>query len=220
MCVGGARETESRGLKAPRLGWLEMSGLKSGPISEARTAFGSKNSFRKQEQLSEARTAFGSKNSFRKQEQISEARTDFGSKNSIRKQERHSEARTAFGSKSSFRKQEQLSEARTAFGSKSRFRKQEQPQGQEWRRRRCVGGDLFVCWLAVMRLRGGLLALGLVLVGCAEVRAQRLPGGVTPVHYALTITPDLAKARFAGEETIEVVVDGADEGDYAECGGD
>ncbi len=57
-----------------------------------------------------------------------------------------------------------------------------------------------------MRLRGGLLALGLVLVGCAEVRAQRLPGGVTPVHYALTITPDLAKARFAGEETIEVVV--------------
>ncbi|MGA1983959.1 MAG: M1 family metallopeptidase [Acidobacteriaceae bacterium] len=58
-----------------------------------------------------------------------------------------------------------------------------------------------------MRLRCGLLGLGLVLVGCAAVRAQRLPGGVTPEHYSLTITPDLAKARFAGSETIDVVVE-------------
>jgi len=57
-----------------------------------------------------------------------------------------------------------------------------------------------------MRLRCGLLGLGLVLVGCAAVRAQRLPGGVRPEHYSLTITPDLAKARFAGEERIEVVL--------------
>jgi aminopeptidase N/puromycin-sensitive aminopeptidase len=58
-----------------------------------------------------------------------------------------------------------------------------------------------------MRLRCGLLGLGLVLVGCAAVRAQRLPGGVRPEHYSLTIAPDLSKARFAGRETIEVVLD-------------
>jgi aminopeptidase N/puromycin-sensitive aminopeptidase len=58
-----------------------------------------------------------------------------------------------------------------------------------------------------MRLRCGLLGLGLVLMGCAGVRAQRLPGGVQPVHYSLMIVPDLAKARFAGSEQIEVVLD-------------
>ena len=57
-----------------------------------------------------------------------------------------------------------------------------------------------------MRLRCAALGLGLVLVGCAAVRAQRLPGGVRPEHYSLTITPDLAKARFAGSERIEVVL--------------
>ncbi|HET9365976.1 MAG TPA: M1 family peptidase, partial [Candidatus Angelobacter sp.] len=36
--------------------------------------------------------------------------------------------------------------------------------------------------------------------------AQRLPEGVTPEHYALTFTPDLQKATFAGEETIDVQV--------------
>ena len=71
-----------------------------------------------------------------------------------------------------------------------------------------------------MMVRRGLLALGLVGLGCAVARAQRLPGGVRPEHYSLTITPDLAKARFAGSETIEVVLDAAGEGDYAECGGD
>jgi aminopeptidase N/puromycin-sensitive aminopeptidase len=55
--------------------------------------------------------------------------------------------------------------------------------------------------------RRAVLALGLVFVGCGSAWAQRLPGGVRPEHYALTITPDLAKARFAGVETIEVVLD-------------
>jgi len=73
--------------------------------------------------------------------------------------------------------------------------------------RRCAGDVLFVCWLAVMRLRCGLLGLGLVLVGCAAVRAQRLPGGVRPEHYSLMIVPNLAKARFAGSEQIEVVLE-------------
>ena len=58
-----------------------------------------------------------------------------------------------------------------------------------------------------MLLRRGLLALGLVFVGCGGASAQRLPGGVRPQHYSLTIAPDLAKARFAGSETIEVVLD-------------
>jgi len=58
-----------------------------------------------------------------------------------------------------------------------------------------------------MILRRGLLALGLVVFGCASAQAQRLPSGVRPQHYSLTITPDLAKARFAGSETIEVVLD-------------
>ncbi|HEY4382475.1 MAG TPA: M1 family aminopeptidase [Acidobacteriaceae bacterium] len=58
-----------------------------------------------------------------------------------------------------------------------------------------------------MRLRRGLLALGLVCVGCGGAWAQRLPSGVRPEHYSLTITPDLAKARFSGTETIEVVLE-------------
>lgn len=36
--------------------------------------------------------------------------------------------------------------------------------------------------------------------------AQRLPGGVTPHHYDLTVAPDLAAATFSGEETIDVTV--------------
>jgi aminopeptidase N len=44
-------------------------------------------------------------------------------------------------------------------------------------------------------------------VGAARVEAQRLPGGVRPEHYSLTITPDLKAATFVGSETIDVVVD-------------
>ena len=36
--------------------------------------------------------------------------------------------------------------------------------------------------------------------------AQRLPGGVTPTHYALWFAPDLEKATFRGRETIEVTL--------------
>ena len=55
------------------------------------------------------------------------------------------------------------------------------------------------------------LAAGLVLCGIAAVRveAQRLPGGVEPVHYSLRLEPDLKAATFAGSETIEVVLDRA-----------
>jgi aminopeptidase N len=41
----------------------------------------------------------------------------------------------------------------------------------------------------------------------STVQAQRLPGGVHPEHYALTLTPDLKEATFRGEETIDVVLD-------------
>jgi len=34
--------------------------------------------------------------------------------------------------------------------------------------------------------------------------AQRLPGNVVPEHYSLSFTPDLQKATFAGQETIDV----------------
>lgn len=34
--------------------------------------------------------------------------------------------------------------------------------------------------------------------------AQRLPKGVDPQHYDLTFTPDLQKATFSGEETVDV----------------
>jgi aminopeptidase N/puromycin-sensitive aminopeptidase len=60
-----------------------------------------------------------------------------------------------------------------------------------------------------MLLRRTLLALSLVFVFCGGARAQRLPGGVLPEHYSLTITPDLQKATFAGSETIDVVLDRA-----------
>jgi aminopeptidase N len=39
--------------------------------------------------------------------------------------------------------------------------------------------------------------------------AQRLPYGVTPKHYTLSFTPDLQKATFSGEETIDVEVNQA-----------
>jgi aminopeptidase N len=36
--------------------------------------------------------------------------------------------------------------------------------------------------------------------------AQRLPDTVSPVHYEITVAPDLAAAKFTGEETITVRV--------------
>jgi aminopeptidase N/puromycin-sensitive aminopeptidase len=51
------------------------------------------------------------------------------------------------------------------------------------------------------------LVVGLGAMGAGRVEAQRLPGGVRPEHYSLTIAPDLKAATFAGSETIEVVLD-------------
>lgn len=39
------------------------------------------------------------------------------------------------------------------------------------------------------------------------MHAQRLPGGVIPQHYALSIIPDLPSASFVGSERIDVVLD-------------
>jgi len=66
------------------------------------------------------------------------------------------------------------------------------------------------------------LAVGaLIVTGCSKTPAEqrvsaqpasapaassswRLPRGVVPEHYTLKVTPDLAKATFAGEESIDV----------------
>ncbi|HXO38168.1 MAG TPA: M1 family metallopeptidase, partial [Candidatus Acidoferrum sp.] len=42
--------------------------------------------------------------------------------------------------------------------------------------------------------------------------AQRLPYGLSAKHYALTFTPDLQKAVFAGDETLDVEVNKASNG--------
>ena len=47
----------------------------------------------------------------------------------------------------------------------------------------------------------------LVFTALPALHAQRLPEGVHPEHYSLTLTPDLKAATFAGEETIDVVLD-------------
>ena len=65
-----------------------------------------------------------------------------------------------------------------------------------WRWRRRAGGA--ARWVLVVAVLSGL--------GAARAGAQRLPGGVRPTHYALTITPDLQAATFAGAETIDVVL--------------
>src|ERR1035441_9794659 len=59
-------------------------------------------------------------------------------------------------------------------------------------------------WRGAVAAGGGL---GVGGVAAGRVEAQRLPGGVRPVHYSLTITPDFGKATFAGTETIDVVLD-------------
>ncbi len=52
-----------------------------------------------------------------------------------------------------------------------------------------------------------LLVFLAVLLSCAAAAAQRLPNTVIPSHYTLKFTPDLANARFSGDETIDVNVD-------------
>ena len=57
-----------------------------------------------------------------------------------------------------------------------------------------------------MGWRCGLLAVAAVCAGGLQVHAQRLPEGVTPQHYALTITPDLEAATFVGIERIDLTL--------------
>jgi puromycin-sensitive aminopeptidase len=51
-----------------------------------------------------------------------------------------------------------------------------------------------------------VLALALVLLA-NTAWAQRLPAGVVPIHYDITIAPDLAAAKFTGQETVRVRLD-------------
>ena len=56
-----------------------------------------------------------------------------------------------------------------------------------------------------MTLKSHIFAFILVLIP-ALAAAQRLPEGVTPQHYNLFFAPDLQKATFSGEETIDIQV--------------
>src|ERR1700712_3058654 len=59
-----------------------------------------------------------------------------------------------------------------------------------------------------MSFRRTILALStLLLTAHFAAHAQRLPAGVRPEHYRLTLAPDLHAATFSGEETIDVVLD-------------
>jgi aminopeptidase N len=59
------------------------------------------------------------------------------------------------------------------------------------------------------RLVAAGMACALWSISAARVEAQRLPAGVHPEHYSLTITPDLKAATFVGSETIEVSLEAA-----------
>jgi len=50
------------------------------------------------------------------------------------------------------------------------------------------------------------LLTALIVVLSVPAYAQRLPDTVIPVHYDLTVEPDLAKATFAGREAIDVTL--------------
>ena len=51
-----------------------------------------------------------------------------------------------------------------------------------------------------------LAIVALILLTPGAAAAQRLPDTVTPIHYDITVAPDLAAAKFTGEETIRVRV--------------
>jgi aminopeptidase N len=52
-----------------------------------------------------------------------------------------------------------------------------------------------------------LLLAALAFTTTTAVEAQRLPSGVRPQAYKLTLTPDLKAATFTGSETIDIVLD-------------
>ena len=56
-------------------------------------------------------------------------------------------------------------------------------------------------WSAAFTLTVAMAALAILP---ASSEAQRLPGGVTPLHYDLRFEPDLAKATFTGRAQIQV----------------
>ncbi len=57
-------------------------------------------------------------------------------------------------------------------------------------------------------LRSTLIVLATTAFTAATAaHAQRLPGGVHPEHYALTLTPDLKAATFTGTEYIDLTLD-------------
>ncbi|HEY3989795.1 MAG TPA: M1 family metallopeptidase [Acidobacteriaceae bacterium] len=54
----------------------------------------------------------------------------------------------------------------------------------------------------VARLAGAAI----LLIAAPVLMAQRLPTNVRPEHYTLHLTPDIEKATFSGEETIDVTL--------------
>ena len=50
------------------------------------------------------------------------------------------------------------------------------------------------------------VAAAFLLIAAPSLIAQRLPANVRPEHYTLRLTPDIDKATFSGEETINVTL--------------
>ena len=56
-------------------------------------------------------------------------------------------------------------------------------------------------------MRKTLAVVFLLLLPASNGWAQRLPAGITPVHYDITVAPDLSAATFAGDVSIRVRLD-------------
>lgn len=55
-------------------------------------------------------------------------------------------------------------------------------------------------------LRPSSFLIALLTLAPLAAAAQRLPNNATPQHYTLALTPDLTKATFSGDETIDVML--------------